>query len=159
MLLSTQIWKAKSSEYLLVPANLTELRRKENQLLELNHALEEAIEHEAAIHDQLVQAEKFAAMGRMLASVTHEINNPLQTISNCLYLIASDIPSESQASQFLEMAMSETGRISKLVAELKDVYRPHQEYNFTTVFLPDLLMKFIIYSNRSSQKSMLNGFL
>lgn len=124
--------------------DLTVLKRKENQLLELNHALEAAIEHEEAIHDQLVQAEKFAAMGRMLASVTHEINNPLQTISNCLYLISSDISAESQAHQFLDMAMSETGRISKLVAELKDVYRPHQENNFTTVFLPDLLNK--IYS-------------
>lgn len=119
--------------------DLTELRRKENQLLELNHALEAAIEHEAAIHDQLVQAEKFAAMGRMLASVTHEINNPLQTISNCLYLITSDIPDKSQARQFLEMAISETGRISKLVAALKDVYRPRLENSFTPIYLPPLL--------------------
>lgn len=118
---------------------LTELRRKENQLLELNHALEDAIEHEAANHDQLVQVEKFAAMGRMLASVTHEINNPLQTISNCLYLINSDIPVKSQAGQFLEMAISETGRISKLVAALKDVYRPRLENSFAPIYLPTLL--------------------
>jgi signal transduction histidine kinase len=101
--------------------------------------LEAAIEHEAAIHDQLVQAEKFAAMGRMLASVTHEINNPLQTISNCLYLITSDIPVKSQASQFLEMAISETGRISKLVAALKDMYRPRLENSFAPIYLPSLL--------------------
>ncbi|MGB4595042.1 MAG: PAS domain S-box protein [Anaerolineaceae bacterium] len=119
--------------------DLTELKRKENQLLELNRALEAAIQHEQAIHDQLVQAEKFAAMGRMLASVTHEISNPLQTISNCLYLISSDIPTESQAQQFLTMAMSETNRISKLVAELKDVYRPRQENNFAPVQLSALL--------------------
>lgn len=119
--------------------DLTDLKKKENQLLELNRALEAAIEHEAAIHDQLVQAEKFAAMGRMLASVTHEINNPLQTISNCLYLISSDIPPDSQASQFLTMATSETGRISKLVAELKDVYRPRQEGNYAPVNLPTLM--------------------
>jgi len=119
--------------------DLTELKRKENQLVELNRALEAAIEHEQAIHDQLVQAEKFAAMGRMLASVTHEINNPLQTISNCLYLISSDIPTDSPAQQFLTMATSETGRISKLVAELKEVYRPRQEDKFAPLRLNVLL--------------------
>jgi PAS domain S-box-containing protein len=119
--------------------DLTELRRNEKQLLELNHALEEAIAHEVAIRDQLVQTEKFSAMGRMLASVTHEINNPLQTITNCQYLIASEVQTGSQAHQFLEMAMTETGRISKLVGELKDFYRPRQEYNFAPVYLPALL--------------------
>lgn len=120
---------------------ITELKRKEEEMLELNRDLEEAIAHELAIRNQLIQAEKFSAMGRMLASVTHEINNPLQTITNCQYLLASDIPVGSQARQFLEMAMSETTRISKLVADLKDVYRPHQENDFATVYLPALLDK------------------
>ena len=122
---------------------LTELRRKESQLLELNHALEAAIEHEAAIHDQLVQAEKLPRWGeclhRLLTKSIIPVNNPLQTISNCLYLINSDIPVKSQAGQFLEMAISETGRISKLVAALKDVYRPRLENSFAPIYLPTLL--------------------
>lgn len=119
--------------------DLTELKHKENQLIELNMALEEAIAHELAIHDQLVQEEKFAAMGRMLAAVTHEINNPLQTITNCLYLISSDIPEDAQAHQFLAMATSETERISKLVAELKELFRPRQENLLVPLSLPALL--------------------
>ena len=107
--------------------DLTEIKRKENQLISLNTALEEAIEQDRRLHNQLVLAEKFAAMGRMLASITHEINNPLQTIKNCLYLIQSDIPANSQAQEFLDMASSETERISNLVAQLREVYRPRQE--------------------------------
>lgn len=110
--------------------DLSELKRKENQLLSLNAALEEAIEQDRRLHNQLVLAEKFAAMGRMLASITHEINNPLQTIKNCLYLVESDVPANSQAQEFLEMATSETARISNLVAQLRDVYRPRQEGQF-----------------------------
>jgi len=107
--------------------DLTELKCKENELIQLNTALEKAIEQEHHLHNQLVLAEKFAAMGRMLASITHEINNPLQTIKNCLYLIQGDILPDSRANQFLDMASSETERISNLVAQLREIYRPRQE--------------------------------
>jgi len=119
--------------------DLTELKGKENQLIQLNTALEKALEHEHIMQKQLVQSEKFAAMGRMLASITHEINNPLQTIKNCLYLIQSDLPIESQGYEFLRMASSETERISNLVAQLREVYKPRQENLSNPLSLMDLL--------------------
>ena len=73
---------------------------------------------------QLVQSEKFAAMGRMLASVAHELNNPLQTIQNCLYLTQQDTPAGSPIQEYLEMAFSEIGRLSRMVAQLRELYRP-----------------------------------
>ncbi len=53
-----------------------------------------ALKQEQAMRAQLVQTEKFAAIGRMVASVAHELNNPLQTIKNCLYLIEQDVTGE-----------------------------------------------------------------
>ncbi len=73
---------------------------------------------------QLVQAEKHAAIGRMVGSVTHEINNPLQTIKNCLYLIQQDTGSDSPNTEPLEMALSETQRLSNIVGQLRQLYRP-----------------------------------
>ncbi len=73
---------------------------------------------------QLIQAEKHAVIGRMVGSVTHEINNPLQTIKNCLYLINQDIPSDSPLDEPLRMASSETQRLTNLVAQLRQLYRP-----------------------------------
>jgi nitrogen-specific signal transduction histidine kinase len=64
---------------------------------------------------QLLQAEKHAVVGRMVGSVTHEINNPLQTIKNCLYLIRQDTVADSPNIEPLEMALSETQRLSNLV--------------------------------------------
>jgi PAS domain S-box-containing protein len=74
--------------------------------------------------NQLVQAEKHAAIGRMVGSVTHEINNPLQTIKNCLYLIEQDTQSDSPDKEPLEMALSETQRLSNIVGQLRQLYRP-----------------------------------
>ena len=74
--------------------------------------------------NQLVQAEKHAAIGRMVGSVTHEINNPLQTIKNCLYLIQQDTDSDSPDKEPLEMALSETQRLSNIVGQLRQLYRP-----------------------------------
>ncbi len=97
------------------------------------------MEKERIMHNELVQAEKFTAMGRMLASITHELNNPLQTIKNCLYLIQGDIPSKSQAIEFLNMASSETERISNLVAQLREIYRPHQEEKVELLLLTPII--------------------
>ncbi len=86
--------------------------------------LEKSLDQEQSMRAQLVQAEKFAAMGRMLGSVAHELNNPLQTIQNCLYLTQQDTPAGSPIQEYLEMAFSEIGRLSRMVAQLRELYRP-----------------------------------
>ena len=74
--------------------------------------------------NQLLQAEKHAVIGRMVGSVTHEINNPLQTIKNCLYLIQQETEPGSPNTEPLEMAFSETQRLSNIVGQLRQLYRP-----------------------------------
>jgi PAS domain S-box-containing protein len=76
---------------------------------------------------QLMQAEKHAVIGRMVGSVTHEINNPLQTIKNCLYLIQQDTPAESPIAEPLDMASSETARLTDIVGQLRELYRPRTD--------------------------------
>jgi PAS domain S-box-containing protein len=78
---------------------------------------------------QLVQAEKHAIIGRMVGSITHEINNPLQTIKNCLYLIQQEVTPESPIQEPLEMAASETLRLTNLVGHLRELYRPKPGIN------------------------------
>jgi C4-dicarboxylate-specific signal transduction histidine kinase len=89
--------------------------------------LKNALSEEQKTRQQLVQSEKLAAMGRMLGSVAHELNNPLQTIKNCLYLVKQDVPETEATRDALEMASSETNRLVHLVAQLRELYRPHSE--------------------------------
>ena len=88
---------------------------------------------------QLVQAEKHAVIGRMVGSITHEINNPLQTIKNCLYLIQQDVTPESPLHEPLEMVTSETLRLSNLVGQLRELYRPKAGLNKQSQELLDIL--------------------
>jgi PAS domain S-box-containing protein len=90
---------------------------------------------------QLIQAEKHAAIGRMVGSVTHEINNPLQTIKNCLYLIQQDTEPNSPNLEPLEMALSETQRLSNIVGQLRQLYRPQVGQAMSQQDLMDILQE------------------
>ncbi len=101
--------------------------------------LKNALAEEQKARQQLVRAEKLAAMGRLLGSVAHELNNPLQTIKNCLYLVQQEAPSSSSIQNFIGMASSETERLVHLVAELRELYRPRPDHTPSLCDLVDIL--------------------
>jgi len=72
----------------------------------------------------LLQAEKMAAAGRLSASIAHEINNPLQSVQNCLHLAAHEDVEPARQREYLEMARSEVERLSVTVRRMLDFYRP-----------------------------------
>jgi len=81
----------------------------------------EELEHSQA---QLVQAEKMAAIGRLAASIAHEINNPLQAIHNSLHLSLHQSLGDDRRSQYLSMAQAEVQRLIEIVQRMLDFYRP-----------------------------------
>lgn len=86
--------------------------------------LQVSLEHEKAARAVLVQSEKLAALGRIVASVAHELNNPMQAIQNALYLIQMDDGISRQAHEDVAAAIKEVERMSDLIARLKETYRP-----------------------------------
>ncbi|MEO5888513.1 MAG: histidine kinase N-terminal 7TM domain-containing protein [Anaerolineales bacterium] len=84
--------------------------------------LKKALEKEQGMRDQLVHTDKLAALGKMVSVIAHEINNPIQTVKNSLYLLEDQIVPGSPAKEYLKMAWAESDRIADLVAQLRGTY-------------------------------------
>jgi two-component system NtrC family sensor kinase len=92
--------------------------------------LRERLEMERALRrtqEQLLQSEKLAAMGRLTSQVAHELNNPLYGIMNTLELLKTEISPESKRRKILEMAHSETIRLSEMLRKMLSFSKPDQE--------------------------------
>ena len=92
--------------------------------------LRERLEMERALRrtqEQLLQSEKLAAMGRLTSQVAHELNNPLYGIMNTLELLKTEISPQSKRRKILEMAHSETVRLSEMLRKMLSFSKPDQE--------------------------------
>lgn len=70
----------------------------------------------------LVQSEKLAAVGRLAASISHEINNPLEAVTNLLYLIRHQkLPDDARS--YLLLAEQEVARVSQIAAQTLRFHR------------------------------------
>ncbi len=72
----------------------------------------------------LLQAEKMAAAGRLSASIAHEVNNPLQSVQNCLHLAGREDLPEEKRKEYFDLARMELERLSLTVRRMLDFYRP-----------------------------------
>jgi PAS domain S-box-containing protein len=69
------------------------------------------------VEQQLFESEKLAAIGRLAASIAHEVNNPLEAIKNSLYLLETSKDQASNA-RFLDVARRETERVSHIIRQM-----------------------------------------
>jgi PAS domain S-box-containing protein len=70
----------------------------------------------------LLKAHGLGAAGRMAASIAHEINNPLEAVTNLLYLMRSEMASEI-GMQNLSMAEAELARVAQITRKTLAYYR------------------------------------
>ncbi|HID63823.1 MAG TPA: GAF domain-containing protein [Anaerolineae bacterium] len=76
---------------------------------------------------QLIQSEKLAATGKLAASIAHELNNPLQAVQSCVYLVADQIDPDDPGRRYLDIAREELDRMARIVGRMVDFYRPSGE--------------------------------
>jgi PAS domain S-box-containing protein len=67
------------------------------------------------LQQQLFESEKLAAIGRLTASIAHEINNPLEAVKNSLFLLRGNDPSNNR---FLDIALKEIDRVSHVIGQM-----------------------------------------
>ena len=84
------------------------------------------------VEQQLFESEKLAAVGRLAASIAHEVNNPLEAIKNSLYLLQTS-QDEKVNARFLEVARKETERVSHIIRQMLGFARRSGEVEWVNV--------------------------
>jgi PAS domain S-box-containing protein len=75
------------------------------------------------IERMLIQSEKLAATGRMAATIAHEINNPLESVMNLIYLARQHSDSSGKVHQYLLTAEEELERVSHIARQTLGYYK------------------------------------
>ncbi len=88
----------------LAPAILEALQRKRTELA-------------------LVRSEKLVSVGRLAATIAHEINNPLEAATNALYLVSQDASISGQAHTMANLAEQELRRAAQIARRTLGFYR------------------------------------
>ena len=68
----------------------------------------------------LIRSEKLASAGRLAATIAHEINNPLEAITNLLYLARTD---SANAAKYIDVAEDELRRVAHIARQTLGFYR------------------------------------
>jgi signal transduction histidine kinase len=114
----------------------------------------QASETEAAgrlrAEEALRRSEKLAAAGRLAAGIAHEINNPLEAVSNAIYLARS---SPSEAAEYLKIADEELARVAQITKQTLGFYRENASPAIVKIstLLDDLLS---VYNGKLQAKNI-----
>ena len=122
------IWEnsGRISKFIHISRDITQrLREEEEMTRRLEKMVEERTRQLQESHAKLLHQDKMASLGKLSASVVHEINNPIAGVLNLILLIKriidegpvqqSDV---EKFGQYLDLMEKETRRISKIVSNL-----------------------------------------
>lgn len=105
----------------------------------------------------LIQNEKLAAVGRLASSISHEINNPLEAVTNLLYLARQDATLSPETKTMLETADQELSRVSQIASHTLQFHR--QATKPRAVSLQELLKPTLgLYAGRLQNSGVVMDF-
>jgi two-component system sensor histidine kinase PilS (NtrC family) len=76
------------------------------------------------LEDKLQSAEKLSALGRMAASIAHEVRNPLASMSGSVQILKDSLALQGDDRRLMDIVLEETRRLNHLVGNFLDYARP-----------------------------------
>lgn len=108
----------------LPPSSGDEVGQLTTAFGEMRSAIAERESRLRTAQAELIHREKLAAMGRLVAQLSHEINNPIYNIQNCLEVLDRRGDPSDPNREFLSLAREELERMALLTRQLLDQSRP-----------------------------------
>lgn len=139
-------------EFLTLLMNQLAVALENARLYEREHQMIEEIKHTQKL---LVASEKMAALGKLAASVAHEVNNPLGIINNYLQILSIQKVSDDVYNNYIGILKNEVNRIAGIVRQLLDFYRPEQE-QVSNVDLKNVISETLALLSNQLSKSQIN---
>lgn len=107
----------------------------------------------AQTRDLLLSCQKSISVGRLLGSIAHEINNPLEAITNLLYLGQRNLSDEEGTRKCLQMAEEELQRVSEITKQMLQFHR--ESRGEQEISLADVMESILVlYQNRLEMRSI-----
>lgn len=122
---------AKDGRCLEVSLTVSPIKDEQGRIIGASKILRD-ISGRKQMEQSLLQAEKIAATGRMAARIAHEINNPLEAVTNLLYLMRPMI-TDPEGIRYLDSAESELMRVSHIAKQTLGYYREQAEASSTSL--------------------------
>ena len=121
-------------------------------ILRADKILHERIKEKEELERVLYQNEKLASMGRMLATISHEIKNPLGIIQSRAEMLSKKFSQDNSATSRLAHAIfEEAKRLSNIVNDFLDYARP-KEPKIKKINLVDIIMQCINFFKVEAKK-------
>ena len=112
----------KAGEIIDVSLTISPIRDAEGRVVGASKIARDISEWKKA-QRALIESEKMAATARMAATIAHEINNPLESVTNLAYLLATDTSLNEAAHKYAEMLLAEVSRASDIARQTLSFYR------------------------------------
>lgn len=101
------------------------------------------------VERRMLEIEKFAAAGRLAATIAHEVNNPMEAIKNAIYLLADSVKRDAQP--VYDILKSETERVARIVRQMLGLYRNNEQVK--PINVNTLIEDTMLLLNRQLQRS------
>jgi PAS domain S-box-containing protein len=112
----------KSGQRIHVSRTISPVKNASGQIIGAS-TIARDITQQKQLEEKLRMTEKLAATGRLAATIAHEINNPLEALTNLLHLARRDTGNSPKTRRYLEIADEELDRVAHLTRQTLGFYR------------------------------------